>query len=157
MREKKIKTEIDGIIVEGNKKFLTQTKKALSLLRKSVPFLYKRVILTGIKKIRPHKTSGMNVFAKIPTFEVGETTAFYSLKWYASVMAHEACHSKTYFGYKKKYKKRVPIKVYKSQKAELECIKFQIKVAKQIKLSILDIKYLESLDGSHAKLSKISW
>jgi len=157
MQGEKLKTEIDGIVIEGNKKFLIQTRKALSLLKKSVPLLYRRIILTGIKKIKLHKTSGMNLFAKIPTYEVSERTAFSSLKWYASTIAHEAYHSKLYFDYKNKHKGQVPRKVFASAEAELQCIKFQTKVAKRIGAPAADIKYLKSLDGSHAKLEKIDW
>lgn len=146
-----------SIIIEGDNKFVTQTQKVLSLLKKSVPRFYKQIIPTGIKKIKPHRTSGMNVFAKVPTYEVGKRTAFSPLKWYASTIAHDAYHSKLYFDYRSKHKGRVPRQVFASPKAERKCIKFQIKVAEKIGASAADIKYLESLGGSHAKLAEISW
>lgn len=153
----KAKNTMDGLIIEGNRQFVGQTKKALKLLKTRSNLIYKSTVLPYIKKIKLHKTSGMNVFAKMPTYEVANQTAFSSLKWYASTMAHDAYHSKLYFDYKKKHKGQVPRKAFANQKSESRCIKFQIKVAKKIGASAADIKYLKSLDGSHAKLSKINW
>ncbi len=157
MAKLKEKNTTDGIVIEGNKQFVTQTQKALKLLKARSNLIYKSIVLPYIKKIKLHKTSGMNMFAKLPTYEVGKQTAFSSLKWYASTITHDAYHSKLYFDYKTKHAGRVPRKVFASQKAEQKCIKFQIKVAKKIGASAVDIKYLGSLEGSHAKLKKIDW
>ena len=148
---------MDGITIGGNKRFVTQTKRALGLLKTRSNRIYKNVVLPYVKKIKAHKTSGMNVFAKVPTYEVGSKTAFASSRWYASTIAHDAYHSKLYSDYKNKHAGRVPRKAFASQKAELQCIKFQIKVAKKIGVSAADIRHLKSLDGSHAKLRKINW
>ena len=148
---------MDGMAIEGDERFIAQTKRALGLLKTKSNSVYKNMVLPYIKKIKAHRTSGMNVFAKVPTYEVGKRTAFSPLKWYASTIAHDAYHSKLYFDYRSKHKGRVPRQVFASPKAERKCIKFQIKVAEKIGASAADIKYLESLDGSHAKLAEISW
>ncbi len=157
MLKREIKKVRDGIVIEGNGRFVAQTKRALGLLKTKSNCIYKNTILPHIKKIKLHKTSGMNVFAKVPAYEVGKQTAFSSLKWYASTIAHDAYHSKLYFDYKNKHGGRVPRYVFASPEAEKKCIKLQIKVAKKIGASVVDIKYLKSLDGSHAKLKKIDW
>ena len=148
---------MDGIQINGNKKFVFQTKKALRVLKSKSSATYTRVVLKYVKKIKSHKISGMNVFARVPTYEVGIPTAFESLKWYASTIAHDAYHSKLYFDYKKKHKRSVPRRVYAGVRAELICIKFQIKVGRKIGLAGSKIKYLKTLDGSHAKFRKITW
>lgn len=155
--KKKLTPKLDSIIIEGDKKFTTQTIKALGVLKRKTPRVYNDFILKFVRKIKLYKTSGMNLFAKTPTFEVSSKTAFKSLKWYASVIAHEAYHSKLYFEYNKKNKKEVPREVYASQKAEIKCIRYQIKIGRKIGLSSADIKYIKSLDGSHSNLSQINW
>lgn len=145
------------IAVSGNERFVQTTERALKLLKTKVPKVYEEVVLPFVKKIKLAQTSGMNLFAKIPTFEVSEETAFRSLRWYSSTIAHEAFHSKLYFDYKNNHRGKVPRKIYASQNAEVKCIRFQIKTAEKIGASIQDIKYLKSLDGSHANLLKIDW
>ena len=157
MNIKKEKIYFDSLIIEGDQRFILWTKQALRLLKLKVPSVYQRVIQKYVKKIKLTKTTGMNLFVKIPTYEVGSKTAYASLKWYASTIAHDAYHAKLYFDYKKNSSRPVPLKIYNSKQAELLCIKYQIKVGKKIGLSKLDLDYLKTLDGSHAKLKKRDW
>ena len=100
----------------------------------------------------------MNLFGKTPTFEVGKKTAFYSIPWYASVVVHEAVHARLYLNFSKQQPgKKVPIAIFNTPTIERRCIKKQIEAGKKIGLPRADIKYLESLDGSHADLERIDW
>lgn len=147
----------ESLALEGDKKFLAQTQKAIRLLKTKTPKEFRNIVLPHVAKIKSHKSSGMNLWAKVPTYEVGKETAFYSLKWYASTIVHDAYHAKLYFDYKKKHKGAVPAKIYKSQAAELKCLKVQISAAKKLKMPKADIDYLKSLDGGHAKLARVNW
>lgn len=147
----------ESLVLEGDKKFLVQTRRAIRLLKTKMPREFRKIVLPYVAKIKLHKSSGMNLWAKVPTYEVGKETAFYSLKWYASTIVHDAYHAKLYFDYKRKHKGRVPVKVYKSQAAELKCLKAQISIARKLNMSKADIDYLKSLDGSYAKLAQVNW
>lgn len=151
-----MKIKFDELSVIGDKKFISQTVKALGLLRLKFPRIYKFLVLKYLGAVKQSSRSGMKILAKPPTFNVGQKTAYYSLKWYACAIVHDAYHSKQYFDYQKKHKK-VPIPIYFSPKAELQAIKAELKVAKKLKLPKKDIDFKKLLDGSYIYWKKKNW
>ena len=140
--------EIDGI-----KKFKIQVRKGLKLLEDKAPGAYKLVV-KYIGKIEQGDCSRMFGNWDIPTFEVTCKTAFDSVEWLAAAFAHEAVHSRLYHAYKKTHIKDVPYEVWCGVEIELVCIKYQVKVLKQIGGKEVDIAHLKKQDGKHCLASQ---
>ena len=151
-----MKIKVDTIAIFGDKPFLKQTAKALKLLNSKCPVIYESVVNTHLGVIKQASRSRIKVTAKPPTFYVGRKTAYYSLKWYACAIVHDAYHSKQYADYKKKHRK-VPVNIYFSPEAELDCIKKELRVAEKLKLPKRDIDFKKSLDGSYIYWKKKDW
>lgn len=151
-----MKTKFDQLIINGDKKFINQTSEALDLLKLKCPGTYQSLVLKYLGAIKQSNKSGMKILAKPPTFNVGQKTTYYSLKWYACAIVHDAYHSKQYFDYKKKHTK-VPISVYFSPQAELKATKVELKVAKKIRLPKKDVDFKKSLDGTYIYWKNKNW
>ena len=83
-----------------------------------------------------------------PRYEVDDMTSFYSIKWHAGAIAHEATHSELYHQYQAKHGLPVPADIWSSIDAEKFCIEYQIEVMKKMKAPQADIDYLNTLDGT---------
>lgn len=140
-----------SIKIIGNKEFVEQTVKALQLLELKAPDAFQKVQLyIGI--IEQFEKSGMWAWEVPPRFTVGDSTAFYSVTWYASAIAHDATHSELYHQYYEKYGGEVPDDVWTGVDVERFCIGYQTEVMKQIDGPQVEIDYLDSLDGTHCDL-----
>ena len=136
-----MKVKFEGIEIEGDKRFINHTKKALRLLKNKAPYYYKLFVYKFIRRIKLYRLSGVCLDS---IFLVSKKTAFPGLRWYASNIVHESCHL---------WRNARGLKPG-GTKAELECIRVQIKVGLLIGLSKQNIKYLKSLDGTHWKLPR---
>lgn len=135
----------------GGEDFINWIKKSLLLLKIKSENEY-CIIISYIGEIREWYRSGMEPYKSPPLLNLSRKTAFKSLTWCASSIAHDAYHSKLYHEYlsnQKEKKLQVPDNVWMGTEIELECIEFQIKVSKKIGATREEIKYLKSLDGTH--------
>jgi hypothetical protein len=78
-----------GIIIEGNKKFIKQTREALKLIENRSKKDFTRV-RRYLNKIRQSEDSWMDL--EEAQFNVGSPTAFYSVEWYAGAIVHDTYH-----------------------------------------------------------------
>ena len=117
---------IDGIEVEGSQEFREETEKAITLLSQTH---YYGEIKTYVKRIREHPSSGMDVYADKPTFNVARKSWSHSTIWYAGIIAHDSYHSKLYHEAKDDNDGlEPPKKAWTGSEAEKKCIDYQIKV-----------------------------
>lgn len=98
----------------------------------------------------------MNVYNDPPTFEVGEATYMATVTCYAIAIAHDAYHSKLYFDYWEVHGK-VPADVWAAEKAEMQCLEFQINTLIQIEAPQSEIDYAKSLYGTNWGESERTW
>lgn len=87
-----------------------------------------------------------------PKYVVADDTAFPSVTWYASTIAHDATHSELYHEYKTKYSSVVPYDIWSGVSAERFCNAYQLDVLKRIGAPQYEIDYLSSLDGTHCDI-----
>jgi hypothetical protein len=138
-----------NIKIKGNPEFISQTRSALSLLEQKDPGAYQK-IQTYVGIIEQGKHSGMWAWEKPPRYEVGDQTAFYSVTWYASTIAHDATHSELYAKYKAAHPGEfVPDNAYGGVEIERFCNGYQLQVLKQIGAPEIEIDYMAGLDGTH--------
>ncbi len=143
-----------GIEIRGNPEFITQTIAALNLLEQKAPDTFRKIqAYVGIIEQGEH--SGMWAWEVPPRYEVGDATAFYSLTWYASTIAHDATHSELYAHYQATHPgEPVPDGAFGGVEVERFCIGYQLEVARRIGAPQSEIDYLSSLDGTHCDLDK---
>ena len=138
-----------SIKINGSSEFIIQTRAALTLLERKDPAAYKK-IQTYVGIIEQGKHSGMWAWEQPPRYEVNDVTAFFSVTWYASTIAHDATHSELYNQYQAAHPgKSVPENAYGGVDIERFCIGYQLEVAKRIGAPQSEIDYLSSLDGTH--------
>lgn len=136
-----------SIKIQGSSDFTNKTEKALRLLELRSPNS-STIINRYIGMIKQNSYSGMAAYANPPTFLVGDATANSSETWYAGCIAHDSYHSKLYNDYKAKYGS-VPDDVWTGQRAEMECLEFQIQVLTEISAPQHEIDYAKSLKGQN--------
>ena len=146
-------TNASAITIEGNSKYKTQVKKCLKLLSIKARTEY-RLVKKHIGVIYQSDKSGMNAWENPPRYLMSDRTAFYSITWCASTIAHDAYHSYLYQKYKPSNSKKTPYDKWGGFKAEKEAIKYQEKVMKKIGSSNHEINYLKKLDGTHGDYNK---
>lgn len=134
---------IRGMEVRGTQEFIERTREALDLLARSRSFWIARPYL---KAIHMHERSGMNVFAEKPTFEVGERTWRHSAIWLAGAIAHDAYHSRLYHQAKRRGGgAEPPADVWTGTQAERQCLRFQVRVLREVGAPQNIIEYVQSL------------
>jgi hypothetical protein len=141
-----------GIEINGNSEFVTQTRAALTLLEQKAPGAFKK-IQTYIGIIEQGEHSGMWAWENPPLYEVGDATAFFSVTWYASTIAHDATHSELFAQYQAAHPNQpVPENAYGGVEIERFCIGYQLEVSKLIEAPQSEIDYLSTLDGTHCDI-----
>lgn len=144
----------DNIKIKGNLKFIRQTRAALTLLEQKDPDAFIK-IQTYVGVIEQGQHSGMWVWEQPPRYEVNDVTAFFSVSWYASTIAHDATHAEIYAQYQQAHPgESVPEDVYGGVPIERFCIGYQLEVAKRIGAPQSEIDYLSSLDGTHCDVDR---
>lgn len=140
------------IEIRGDTKFMAQTHLALALLEQKDHEAFQKV-QTYIGIIEQGKHSGMWAWETPPRYEVGNATAYYSITWYASTIAHDATHSELYAKYQAAHPNQpVPVQAYGGVAMERFCIDYQAEVAQQIGAPQNEVDYLFTLDGTHCDL-----
>jgi hypothetical protein len=147
-------TRYGGIKIVGTTEFVTQTRAALALLEQKDPQAFAK-IQTYIGIIEQGDHSGMWAWEDPPRYEVGDATAFFSVTWYASTIAHDATHSELYVQYQRKHPGQpVPQQAYSSVEVEIFCNTYQLKVLQHIGAPENEVDYMATLDGSHCDIDK---
>ncbi len=142
--------EID---IVGSPEYKQQVTQALILLSKKSPEAY-QIVKKYIGRIEQNERSAMLAYKNPPTYQMSNKTAFHSLTWCASTIAHDSYHSKLYHDYEDKHGKPVPYEIWAGFEAEKKSISHQIKTLKQIEAPLSEINYCISLDGTHADVNK---
>ena len=140
-----------SITIVGDPTFIEWTQRALSLLESETPDAYEK-IETYVGIIEQSDRSGMWVYEEPPRYEVSDVTAFFSLTWYASTIAHDATHSEFYHQYQESFGSPVPDDIWTSVSAEQFCISFQLDVLIRIGGPPSEVEYLGTQTGDHCDI-----
>jgi len=132
-----------GIEITGSPEFILKTKEAIKLLEQAPEFELVRPYLGAIKTA---KCSGMDIYQNVLTYEVGDVTFQSPLPWYASTIAHDACHSFVYHQEKEKLGGKEPaVESWLGQEAERSCLVFQWEVLQRLTQEECMLGYLQEL------------
>jgi hypothetical protein len=91
----------------------------------------------------------MWAYEQPPRYTVGDPTAFYSVTWYASTIAHDATHSEFYHQYLALNGEPVPDSVWGGVEVERFCISYQLDVLRRIGGTAYEVDYLAKQTGTH--------
>ena len=145
---------VGNIKIKGTPEFTTQTRAALILLEQKDPEAF-HIIQTYIGIIEQGEHSGMWAWEQPPRYEVGDTTAFFSVTWYASTIAHDATHSELYAQYEIAHPGQpVPQEAFSGVEIERFCNGYQLEVLKRIGAPQSEIDYMSTLDGTHCDIDR---
>ncbi|MCX7553704.1 hypothetical protein OS175_07420 [Marinicella sp. S1101] len=144
-------TKKDGLLITGTVRFTQRVEKCLDLLAEKAPERY-QFVKQYVGEIKLHKKSGMVATADPPRYEMSARTAFYSLTWCASSMAHDAYHSYLYQYHQPKDKRKTPARLWMGFKAEGKAITYQRQTAKAIGAPENEINYLYNIKGTHSDI-----
>lgn len=124
---------VDTIDITGTTAFKEQVANSLKLLRTRSPQSY-GIVTSYIGRILQAKHSGMAAYVVPPTLDLNDRTAFYSVTWCASSIAHDSIHSKLYADYRMRHPgdAYVPDNVWTGFEAEKQCCEHQTRVLRQI-------------------------
>jgi hypothetical protein len=144
--------EDDEVTIRGSDDFVRRTEEALALLESQAPDAYEK-ILTYVEVIEQGEHSGMWAFENPPRYEVGDATAFASLPWYASTIAHDSTHSELYYNYLLAHPGgSVPQEAWAGVESERFCNSYQLGVLTLVGGAAGEIEYLAGLSGDHCDL-----
>jgi hypothetical protein len=137
--------------IKGSARFTNQIHQALLLLKARDIEAY-AVVTNYIGRIQEGEHSGMWAYQTPPTYEMGDSTAFYSVTWCAATIAHDSLHSKLYHDYLKTHAGPVPESVWTGTAAEQQCMKHQLRVMEHIGANQTEIDYAKKqADGHYVK------
>jgi len=137
--------------IVGSLQFSNQVHQALILLQTRDTNAY-AIVTNYIGRIAQGQQSGMWAYKNPPTYEMGDSTTFYSLTWCAATIAHDSFHSKLYHDYGRTNAGVVPDNVWTGKAAEQQCMAHQILVMQHIGASKREIDHAKSqADGHYAK------
>jgi len=139
-------TRLDGVEIQGTATFEQQVIAALTFLKTKSPEAY-HLVTTHIGLIKQAQHTGMAAYARPPTFELSERTAFYSLTWCAASIAHDAFHAKLYHEYLQQHPGHtfVPHAVWTGEAAERHCLRHQTRVLKDLGAEVEEIQWSRAL------------
>lgn len=90
-----------------------------------------------------------------PTFELANPSAYYSITWCASAIAHDSMHSKIYQDDVKSNPSKQRAENWSSQvEEEKQCNAHQLQVLRDIGAPPHEINHCAKQDGTHADVNK---
>jgi hypothetical protein len=156
----------ETITIVGSEAFVNHVRKALSLLQSKSSSGYP-VVKKYIGRIIEGTTSGMYAYYNPPTFQMSakeallnESNKDYALQWCASVIVHDAYHSKKYHDYQEAHGHSPgshpypPLYVWTGEAVERECLAFQRKVCGEIGAYQKICEYLKKCDGRYCEVPR---
>ena len=141
------------IEIQGSEQFKEQISKSLELLKLKTPEAY-LIVYKYIRVIKQGKHSSMWAYSKLPTYEIADRTAFYSVTWCAGSISHDSLHSKLYHDHKNNFEGPVPQKVWTGVDAEKKCLAHQLEVLKKIGSPEHEIDHCKKQQGTHHDVNR---
>lgn len=152
--------QFDNLEISGTTTFKDQVANSLMILRNRAPESY-GVVTSYIGRISQAKHSGMVAYENPPTLELNDRTAFYSLTWCASSIAHDSIHSKLYNDYRKLHPDGAyaPDDVWTGEEAERKCREHQMLVLHELRAPLNEIKWLAQTNNRYWEIdyTKRDW
>jgi hypothetical protein len=144
------------IEVVGSDRFRNQVHDALLLLKTRDAYAYK-IVAMHVKRIEEGERSGMWSYKDLPTYEMSDATAYYSVTWCASTIAHDSFHSKLYHEFLISHGGPVPDDVWTGTAAERQCMAHQLSVMEHIGASRPEIDWAKQQAGGNYAKDKENW
>lgn len=142
--------------IDGSMRYSNQVHQALLLLETRDTNAY-AIVTNYIGRIKEGEHSGMWAYSTPPTYEMSDTTAFYSLTWCAATIAHDSFHSKLYHDYQKAHKGPVPDDAWTGEAAERQCMRYQLGVMAHIGATKWEIDWAKKQADGHYVNDSDGW
>ena len=143
----------DEITIIGDANFTRRTQEAIDLIKTGAPDLYEEILhYLGI--VRQYYNSGMWFWLDPPEFRVGTASYTASVIWYASIIIHDAIHSR------QAYENPLTFNDIHSQlwhDAEMEALNYQIKFFRLIDAPQRYINHIEHVRDNPWWLQHVTW
>jgi hypothetical protein len=140
----------------GSVRFSNQVHQALMLLKARDAAAY-TIVTNYVGRIQEGEHSGMWAYKTPPTYELSDTTAFYSVTWCAATIAHDSFHSKLYHDYQKSHREPVPNTVWIGTAAERKCMNHQLGVMNHIGAAPAEVDYAKKQAGGQYVKDHATW
>jgi hypothetical protein len=142
--------------IVGSFGFSNQVQHALMLLKTRDADAF-AIVTNYIGRIQEGERSGMWAYKTHPTYEMTDASAFYSLSWCATTIAHDSFHSKLYREYQHEHGGRVPDAIWTGPAAERQCMKHQLLVMERIGATKWEIDYAKKQADGHYEKENETW
>ena len=125
-------SEVGGIKIYGRQVFREQVAAALRLLHAGAPAAFS-LCEQYFDLVIMSRHSGVHVATRPGIVMLGEWAIEASARYLASGLAHEAFHCSLYWSYRDRHPGRdAPTDVFSGERAERECLEYQISVLRQL-------------------------
>ena len=131
----------DGIEIYGDASFVHMVDESLDILQERSPNDYS-AIRPFIGQIEQATRSSANPLNDPGTVYMSAKNALHSQTWCAGTIAHVGYRLLLYRQYAKKNGTPVPNSVWQGHQVELECLKYQLEVAKNIRAPRSEVEHL---------------
>jgi hypothetical protein len=142
--------------IVGSMQYSNRVHQALLLLEARDTNAY-AIVTNYIGRIKEAEHSGMWAYLTPPTYEMGGTTAFYSVTWCAGTIAHDSFHSKLYHEYQKAHDGPVPNDIWIGRAAEQQCMKHQLAVMEHIGATTREMDWARKQADGHYVNDNEGW
>jgi hypothetical protein len=140
-------------IIQGDEAFRARVRQALFMLDITDPDGL--AIISGhVGAIMHHSPSGMAAFEKPPTMHLAGPTLDHSLIWLASVLVHEAVHSRLYAEAPKQANGEPAYDAWGGFEAERTCNARQLETCVRLAAPETILNHLAAQDGKHGDVNK---
>ena len=125
-------SEVRGIEIRGRQAFRDRVAAALRLLHAGAPAAFS-LCEQYFDLVIMSRHSGVHVEMRPGIVMLGEWAIEASARYLASGLAHEAFHCSLYWSYRDRHPGRdAPTDVFSGERAERECLEYQISVLRQL-------------------------
>ena len=143
----------DEITIIGDADFTRRTQEAIDLIKTGAPDLYEEILhYLGI--VRQYYYSGMWFWLDPPEFRVGTPSYTASVIWYASIIIHDAIHSRQAYENPRTFD---DIHSQLWHDAEMEALEYQIKFFRLIDAPQSYINHIEHVRDNPWWLGDVTW
>lgn len=142
-----------SIDIRGDDEYRNRVSSCLDILASKASEEYE-FIEKNIDVISQGEKSGMFAWETPTRYQMSDRTAFYSVTWCASTIAHDAYHSFLYKMYILEDGTQPSYQEWAGFSAEKEAIKFQLKTMEKIGSATNEVEYLKGLNGTHGDVNR---
>lgn len=139
--------------IRGDESFRARVRQAVFMLELTDPEGLK-IVADHVGVIVNHTPSGMAAYETPPTMHLAQPTIDHSLVWLASVLVHEAVHSRLYAGAPRQPNGEPAYDAWGGFEAERMCNARQLETCVRLAAPDSVLNHLAAQDGTHGDVNR---